>query len=87
MAIDILLKGRTLLRKHTAVLLGREMPGARFGNAPSPRHPPLRIDFGEKICMKLFHPLAELVLVLSGEYLLVRKLAVLDWQKNAMDVW
>ena len=38
-------------------------PGARFGNAPSPRHPPLRIDFGEKICMKLFHPLAELILV------------------------
>ena len=36
--------------------------------------------------MKLFHPLAELVLVLSGEYLLVRKLPVFDWQKRAMHV-
>lgn len=36
--------------------------------------------------MELFHPFAVLELVLSGEYLLVRKLAVLDWQKRTVDV-
>ena len=36
--------------------------------------------------MELLHPFAVLELVLSGEYLLVRKLAVLDWQKRTVDV-
>ena len=34
--------------------------------------------------MKLFHPLAELVLVLSGEYLLVCKAAVFDRQQRTV---
>ena len=36
--------------------------------------------------MELFHPLAELVLVLSREYLLVRKAVVLDRQQRAVYV-
>ena len=36
--------------------------------------------------MELFHPRAIFELVLSGEYLLVRKLPVFDWQKRAMHV-
>ena len=86
MAGNILFDGRTLFRKHTAVLLGREMPGTRFGNAPPPRHSPLRIDLGKEVGMELFHPLAELVLVLSREYLLVRKAVVLDRQQRAVYV-
>ena len=36
--------------------------------------------------MKLFHALAEFIFVLTGKYLLVRKLPVFDWQKRAMHV-
>ncbi len=34
--------------------------------------------------MKLFHPCAVFKLVLSGEYFLVRKAAVFDWQQSTM---
>ena len=34
--------------------------------------------------MKLFHPCAVFKLVLSGEYFLVRKTAVFDWQQSTM---
>ena len=34
--------------------------------------------------MELFHSRTVFKLVLSGKYLLVRKAAVLDWQKRAM---
>lgn len=37
--------------------------------------------------MKLFHPCAVFKLVLTGEYFLVRKATVFDWQKRTVDVW
>ena len=36
--------------------------------------------------MELFHPCAIFKLVLSGEYLLVRKPSVFDWQKRTVYV-
>ena len=36
--------------------------------------------------MKLFHALAEFIFVLTGKYLLVRKLPVFNRQKRAMHV-
>ena len=86
MTANPFLHSRAFLRQHTAVFLGRAVPCAGLGDTPSSRHSPFRIDFGEKVGMELFHPFAVLELVLSGEYLLVRKLAVLDWQKRTVDV-
>ena len=48
--------------------------------------PHLVLTSAKKVGMELLHPFAVLELVLSGEYLLVRKLAVLDWQKRTVDV-
>ena len=62
----------------------RPVPCTGLGNAPASFHSPLRIYLGEEVGMELFHPLAKLELVLSGEYLLVCKLPVSDWQKRAM---
>ena len=37
--------------------------------------------------MKLFHALAEFIFVLTGKYLLVRKLPIFDWQQSTMHMW
>ena len=85
-AVNILLDSCTLFREHTAVFFRRPVPCAGLGDAPASRHSPFRVDLGEKVRMELFHPRAIFELVLSGEYLLVRKLPVFNRQKRAMHV-
>lgn len=70
----------------SAVFFRRPVPCAGLGDAPASLHSPLRVDLGEKVRMELFHPRAIFELVLSGEYLLVRKPPVFDWQKRTMHV-
>ena len=86
MSADILLNGCTFFGEHTAIFFGIPVTCAGFGYARSSRHSPLGIDFGEKVSMELFHPRTVFKLVLSGEYLLVRKATVLDWQKRAVNM-
>ena len=85
-AVNILLDSCTLFLEHTAVFFRRPVPSTGLGDAPASLHSPLRVDLGEKVRMELFHSRTIFELVLSGEYLLVRKLPVFDWQKRAMHV-
>ena len=86
MPANLLFYRGALFREHTAVFFRRPVPSTGLGDAPTSLHSPLRVDLGEKVRMELFHPRAIFELVLSGEYLLVRKLPVFNRQKRAMHV-